>query len=245
MASGKLENFQTRVHQWVIECLGPDVAADKRERVHRFLEEALELVQAGGCSQAEAHQLVDYVFGRPAGEIKQELGGTMTTLAALAQTHGLDMRMAGEVELARMWQNKDAIRAKHATKSRSTPLPGFSPCVKCEIPHCCAVTRTCAEAFKGEAGEGVQSGNAGLYAQGRKLLLDGQLLTSKYTWVLDAHLDRAVIYCNDVPVLWVEKHEWEKIRNGSVSAILTVDEEGRNISQLLRVIPHRGEDAPV
>jgi hypothetical protein len=64
--------FQERVNAWMLECFGPAISADTVERNHRFLEEALELVQACGCTQSEAHLLVDYVFGRPAGEKFQE-----------------------------------------------------------------------------------------------------------------------------------------------------------------------------
>ena len=76
--------FQICVGLWIKACLGPLIAADVTERNHRFLEEALELVQSKGCTASEAHQLVDYVFNRPIGEPFQELGGVMVTLAALA-----------------------------------------------------------------------------------------------------------------------------------------------------------------
>ena len=80
--------FQICVGLWIKACLGPLIAADVTERNHRFLEEALELVQSKGCTASEAHQLVDYVFSRPVGEPFQELGGVMVTLAALADAAG-------------------------------------------------------------------------------------------------------------------------------------------------------------
>lgn len=83
--------FQDRVQPWMIACFGTEIAGDTVERNHRFLEEALELVQACGCTQSEAHQLVDYVFGRPVGEKPQEVGGVMVTLAALCLAQSLDM----------------------------------------------------------------------------------------------------------------------------------------------------------
>jgi hypothetical protein len=88
-------NFQERVHYWVEAAFGTEAAQDKMERVHRFIEEALELAQSLGCSPSEAHQLVDYVFSRGVGDPLQELGGTMTTIAALSAIHGLDMEQAG------------------------------------------------------------------------------------------------------------------------------------------------------
>lgn len=115
--------LQGRVQPWLMACFGPVIASDKQERNHRFLEESLELVQSCGCSQSEAHQLVDYVFGRPAGEPYQEVGGVAITLAALCLAQGLDMHAAGETELARIWTKVDVIRAKQATKPKHSPLP--------------------------------------------------------------------------------------------------------------------------
>lgn len=115
--------FQARVQPWMMACFGAEIAADTAERNHRFLEESLELVQACGCTASEAHQLVDYVYGRPVGEPAQEVGGVMVTLGALCLAQGLDMHVAGEVELARVWTKVDAIRAKQAAKPKYSPLP--------------------------------------------------------------------------------------------------------------------------
>lgn len=117
------EAFQARVQPWMMACFGPEISADRIERNHRFLEEALELVQACGCTQNEAHQLVDYVFDRDQGDINQEVGGVMVTLAALCLASGFDMHSAGETELARVWTKIEKIRAKQAAKPRHSPLP--------------------------------------------------------------------------------------------------------------------------
>ncbi len=115
--------FQGRVQPWLLQCFGAEIANDKVERSHRFLEEALELVQSIGCTQSEAHQLVDYVFGRPVGDPVQETGGVMVTLAALCLANGIDMQAAGDGELARIWDKIDKIRAKQAAKPKHGPLP--------------------------------------------------------------------------------------------------------------------------
>lgn len=117
------QTYQSRVKPWLDACFGPEIAGDKTERNHRFLEEALELVQSGGCTASEAHQLVDYVYGRPVGEMGQEIGGVMNTLAALCLANGFDMHDAGEVELARVWTKVEKIRAKQAAKPKHSPLP--------------------------------------------------------------------------------------------------------------------------
>lgn len=116
-------SFQIAVNRWMHECFGREIAADRMERNHRFLEEALELVQACGCTQSEAYQLVEYVFGRPTGEVIQECGGVMVTLAALCNTHAIEMQACGDRELARVWQNIDKIRTKQAAKPAHGPLP--------------------------------------------------------------------------------------------------------------------------
>ncbi|WP_232443865.1 hypothetical protein [Burkholderia ubonensis] len=115
--------FQSRVQPWLLECFGAEIATDRAERNHRFLQEALELVQACGCTASGAHQLVDYTFSRPLGEPTQEIGGVMVTLAALSLANGLDMYAAAEAELARVWTKIEQIRAKQAEKPRHSPLP--------------------------------------------------------------------------------------------------------------------------
>lgn len=119
--------FQSNVHKWMLACFGEEISKNTTERNHRFLEEALELVQALGCTQSEAHQLVDYVYGRPIGEPTQEAGGVMVTLAALCTASDLDMSVAGATELARVWTKVEAIRAKQAAKPKHSPLPIAAP----------------------------------------------------------------------------------------------------------------------
>ena len=123
MANDQTTPFQTRVLPWLLECFGQEIASDAKERNHRFLEESLELVQACGCTQSEAHQLVNYVYGRDVGEKHQEVGGVMVTLAALCLAQQLDMHNCGEVELARIWTMVEKIRAKQAAKPKHSPLP--------------------------------------------------------------------------------------------------------------------------
>lgn len=125
--AAQVADFQQRVQPWMMACFGPEISADRIERNHRFLEESLELVQSLGCTASEAHQLVDYVFGRPAGEPVQEAGGVMVTLAALSLASGLDMHACGETELARIWTKVEAIRAKQAAKPKHSPLPMHTP----------------------------------------------------------------------------------------------------------------------
>lgn len=118
-----MTSYQARVERWLEACFPPRVRSDRRERTHRFLEEALELAQANGCSRSDALVLVDYVFNRTKGELDQEVGGVMVTLASLCSATGLNMDAAGDRELARNWTRIEAIRAKQRSKPHGSPLP--------------------------------------------------------------------------------------------------------------------------
>lgn len=122
-------NFQSRVQPWLTTCFGQEIASDKQERNHRFLEEALELVQSCGCTEDEAIKLVKYVFSRPVGERSQEVGGVMVTLAALCLAQGIDMYQAGNTELVRISDPEmtTRIREKQKSKPAMSPLPGVYP----------------------------------------------------------------------------------------------------------------------
>lgn len=118
-----VQNYQERVANWLRECFGSDVASSKLERTHRFLEEALELAQAGGCSRDDALALVTYVYSRPVGDVYAETGGVLVTLAGMAEAYEVDMAVAGETELARNQVRTSEIREKRARKLRNSPLP--------------------------------------------------------------------------------------------------------------------------
>ncbi len=116
-------DFQDRVKDWMAACFLAEATTDLQERLHRFLEEALELAQASGGSREDAIALVDYVFSRPVGQPRLEAGGVMVTLAGLCSASGFDMIEAGEAELASNWERIDVIRAKRAKRPDNSPLP--------------------------------------------------------------------------------------------------------------------------
>lgn len=126
--------FQQRVAEWFYECFSiklmkfgdPKLSRDKQEkqeRTHCFLVEALELAQSFDCTNDEAHQLVDYVYGAPAGDMKQKIGGVMFTLAGLCSSQSFDMQELGEVELSRAWKKIEQIREKTGKKPALGLLP--------------------------------------------------------------------------------------------------------------------------
>lgn len=120
------QSFQKEVFSWTVDCFGYEVSFNKAERLHRFIEEALELVQSLGMDRMDAHLLVDYVYGRPKGEPLQEMGGTMTTLAALGNAHGMSMVEAGDKELGRCWGKIEVIREKQRNKPKGALPEGLA-----------------------------------------------------------------------------------------------------------------------
>ena len=118
-----MNDFQTAVDAWMLETFGPEISADKTERVFRFLEEALELVQALGCLQSDVYKLIDYTYNRPEGEPAQKVGGVMVTLAALCSAHGIGLEKVAWDERHRCWEQRERIRTKQLNKPKGSPLP--------------------------------------------------------------------------------------------------------------------------
>jgi hypothetical protein len=108
-----------RVRTWVMKTFGIAIFWDRRERARRFLEEALELVQAMELGKAEVHRLVNRVYSRPAGEVAQEIGGVGVTLHALCSREGHDFDLVFEDEFRRIeslppeyWHKRQAAKVK-------------------------------------------------------------------------------------------------------------------------------------
>ncbi|MFG6080309.1 hypothetical protein ACEUZ9_000859 [Paracoccus litorisediminis] len=114
-----LRDYQNRVASWVENCFGGAVLMDRQERARRLLEEAIEFAQAAGLSAAEAHYLVDDVHAREAGDLGQEAGGVITTLAAACFGTGLDLHQEAMRELARIERPEiiEKCRRKQAEKA--------------------------------------------------------------------------------------------------------------------------------
>ena len=121
VTSPTFTTIQARVIAWYRDCF-PEKAAElktskNRKHVnHRFLEEAVELVQACDCTEAEALEVVRYVYSRSVGERKQEVGGVSISLAVLCETWDLQLVDAAESELARIKTKIETIRGKEAAK---------------------------------------------------------------------------------------------------------------------------------
>ena len=90
------------------------------ERMMRFLEEAGELVQAGGLSRESAHILIDYVYDRPVEkEMHKEVGGVQITLFALADAFDINVETAYKTEFNRVKEKAAMCAQKHKDKPSS------------------------------------------------------------------------------------------------------------------------------
>lgn len=76
------------IYEWAIGTFGV-IATFQDERAARFLEEALELAQAQGVSEAIAETILARVYAREPGDIAKEIGQAQLTLECLAESRGL------------------------------------------------------------------------------------------------------------------------------------------------------------
>lgn len=87
------------------------------ERAGRFLEEAMELAQCF-IPKEKAQRLLDYVYSRPVGNPKQEMGGVGVTLLVLAEVLGLSASNEEMMEQARVQAvPAEVFRARHNAKA--------------------------------------------------------------------------------------------------------------------------------
>lgn len=120
-------DFQKSVAKWALTCFGYEESKNTQERFFRFGEEALELLQAGGVTREHLAELIDQVYNKPPGELKQEIGGVSTTLAALCESLDIDLEEAAVSELDLIWERMDIIREKHKNKIRGSAKAGIIP----------------------------------------------------------------------------------------------------------------------
>lgn len=136
LAAGDVENMArdyraALIRRWAIAAFGELEATDLRQRGVRLLEEAIEAFQAAGGDTAMAHQLVDFVFGRPKGELGQELGGLAVCLHAIAAAAGLSADVEECREIARVL-NKP--RAEFTARNAAKNAAGFRA-ARCDGQH--------------------------------------------------------------------------------------------------------------
>lgn len=122
---------QEVVLAWAIDRFG-EIAepANPIERAERLLEEAIELHQAVNeerpnakaleAARARAHEIVDHVYSKPPGDVRQEIGGVAITLMAMAQVASVSVADAETDELGRiLFTPKETFVARHKRKIES------------------------------------------------------------------------------------------------------------------------------
>lgn len=110
--------IQLDVEEWSNACFGPERLNDQHLTTVRFVEEALELAQAAGITEKEVDRIKHYVFSRPVGELRNEVGGTYITLCNLCTSFVIDMEAAARETLLSCWRRIEQIRSKDAGKPR-------------------------------------------------------------------------------------------------------------------------------
>lgn len=129
MVLSEPDPFQDRAQAWMRACFKPEDVTDKAERNRRAAEEFGEFLRAAGMEEQEAVAEFTAGFRKDPGDVAQETGGVLLTVAGVCSAHGVDMMAAGETELARVCdpETMRKIRAKHDAKPRGAPLPGVKP----------------------------------------------------------------------------------------------------------------------
>jgi hypothetical protein len=98
----ELEYLRTRCEVQTVRCFGERDSFDPYVRALRLLEESAEFGQAIGMTREKAHQLIDYVFSRKAGEPYQELGGVGMCWIVACTAMGFDPSNVALTEIQRI-----------------------------------------------------------------------------------------------------------------------------------------------
>ncbi len=142
------DELQITILKWVRDTFG-EATCDPRERVLRFLEEAIELAQAEGVHRADATRVLDHVYNKVPGDPVLEVGGVGVTLLSYCAVKRISADEAERVEAARVFAiDPEEFRKRHNAKAAAGIAVwadarvdhALTPHVRgCECPAC-AVT---------------------------------------------------------------------------------------------------------
>jgi hypothetical protein len=111
------DNRQTRIFEWAQSTFG-DAAMTRRERMLRFIEEAIELAQTEDLHSEDVRMVLAHVYSKPKGEPSQEVGGVGVTLLAYCAVAGLSADLAETAEIGRVLaMDKEHFRKRHNAKA--------------------------------------------------------------------------------------------------------------------------------
>lgn len=94
--------FDKIAWEWACRSFGKKHMMDPQVRAARFLEEAVELVQAIGLDKTQAQKVLDIVYSRPAGNTQFEVGGVQMTFMTLCKALNIDRDYYFYMELSRV-----------------------------------------------------------------------------------------------------------------------------------------------
>lgn len=118
---------QDQAVAWATRAFGDDVISFPAERGARVQEEANELGQAMGVPRETAHKIVEYVYDRPPGNPRQELGGVGLCLMIAAASLEECADAAERQELNRvLGKPPEYFGQRHKAKAKHGITPGLS-----------------------------------------------------------------------------------------------------------------------
>ena len=110
------KDLQTKTLSFCINCYGIENTFSKRERALRFGEEAIELLQTTGLTKEDIINLIEYVYRKNPGEVKDEFAGAQLTLLALANSFGVYLDDEADNNLELVNKNMPMIIKKYCKK---------------------------------------------------------------------------------------------------------------------------------
>lgn len=119
-----MQMMTTVLYEWGVRSFGWQHMQDDKVRALRFAEEAIELVQSIGLDKDHVHKLVDVVYSRPHGDVHQEMGGCMVTLAVLGRVFGMSVDEAMYREMLRVLSKSPEHFAKRNEEKMQLGLTG-------------------------------------------------------------------------------------------------------------------------
>lgn len=105
---------QAEILQWANTTFGIATADNTGERIRRFSEESIELIQATGLDKQALHDIIDHVYAKPAGDIAQEIGQVGVSLLGLSEHLGV---MADDEERKEFDRIPDYWQARQNAKA--------------------------------------------------------------------------------------------------------------------------------
>ena len=111
------DTLQAKVASWAVAAFGTE-ATSVRQRALRLLEESIEAFQAADGDPQQARALVDFVFSRPVGDVRQEVAQVSVCAMLLAGAAGVSLDAQERAEVARILAKPpEHFTARNAAKN--------------------------------------------------------------------------------------------------------------------------------